>query len=310
MRILYCANFYDIHSEKWAKYFEQHLACSGRLGLNDVYNFHADGFSFKKLSELKYVIKTWKPDVLHCQYMGAWGLLGVLSGFRPIIGTVHGSEVLLSRGFKRLLVRWILNRCTVITTDGFHVRQAMIGMGVPRLKINMVNFGVDVDRFRPKNCGTIMRVIFRGGDGKVYDLPTMEKAINIVGKRMAPLFQEIKGLDPDRIPLFMQDAMIYVSTATSDAGLASTTAEAMACGLPVVITDVADNRHWVENGVSGFLFKPGDFKDLAMKISILLESPDMRRKFGERARKIICERNNYFAEMGKMAKIYQEVING
>jgi glycosyltransferase involved in cell wall biosynthesis len=58
---------------------------------------------------------------------------------------------------------------------------------------------------------------------------------------------------PDELPHYLSSADIYVSTSLSDAGLASSTAEAMACGLPVIITDFGDNRSWIKDEENGFL---------------------------------------------------------
>ncbi len=101
---------------------------------------------------------------------------------------------------------------------------------------------------------------------------------------------------------------VYVSTSLSDAGIDASTAEAMACGLPVVVTDVADNKKWVDNGVNGFVVPVKDPKSLAEKIIYLLQNEDIRKKFGKINRKIIEERNNYYKEMKKMEDIYKELI--
>ncbi len=103
---------------------------------------------------------------------------------------------------------------------------------------------------------------------------------------------------------------VYVSTSLSDAGLAASTAEAMACGLPVVITDFGDNRKWIEDGESGFIVPLKDPKALAEKIIYLLKNKDIRREFGMRNRKIIEEKNNYYREMEKMENSYIELTGG
>lgn len=80
-------------------------------------------------------------------------------------------------------------------------------------------------------------------------------------------------------------------------------------GLPVIITEVGDNRKWVEGGdVNGFIVPLKDPKTLAERIIYLLENEDDRMKFGMRNRKIIEERNDYYKEMEKMENIYKELI--
>lgn len=45
--------------------------------------------------------------------------------------------------------------------------------------------------------------------------------------------------------------------------------EAMACGLPAIVSDGAGAKDYVRDGVNGFVFRAGDWKDLADKISVI-----------------------------------------
>jgi len=101
---------------------------------------------------------------------------------------------------------------------------------------------------------------------------------------------------------------VYVSTSLSEAEIVASTAEAMACGLPVIVTDVADNKKWIDNGVNGFVVPVKDPKSLAEKIIYLLQDEDIRKQFGKINRKIIEERNNYYTEMEKMEDIYKKLV--
>jgi glycosyltransferase involved in cell wall biosynthesis len=112
----------------------------------------------------------------------------------------------------------------------------------------------------------------------------------------------------DELPAYLTTIDVYVSTSLSDAGIATSTAEAMSCGLSVVITDNADNRKWVIDEENGFLVPAKDPKALAEKIIYLLRNEDVRKRFGQINRKIIEERNNYYKEMEKMERIYEELI--
>jgi glycosyltransferase involved in cell wall biosynthesis len=112
----------------------------------------------------------------------------------------------------------------------------------------------------------------------------------------------------DELPEYLNTMDVYVSTSLSDAGIAASTAEAMACGLPVIVTDVADNIDWVEDGDNGFVIPVKNPKVLAEKIIYLLKNENIRKKFGKSGRKIIEERNNYYKEMEKMENIYEKLM--
>jgi glycosyltransferase involved in cell wall biosynthesis len=112
----------------------------------------------------------------------------------------------------------------------------------------------------------------------------------------------------DELPRYLASSDIYVSTSLSDAGLSASTAEAMACGLPVIVTDSGENRVWIEDGKNGFVVPLANPKILAEKIIYLIKNKDIKARFGEINRKIIEERNNYYKEMAKMERIYEEIL--
>ncbi len=60
--------------------------------------------------------------------------------------------------------------------------------------------------------------------------------------------------------------------------------EAMACGLPVVATDVGGNRELVEHGRGGLLVPPGDPVALAGALQYILRDAHCRASLGVAAR--------------------------
>ena len=57
-----------------------------------------------------------------------------------------------------------------------------------------------------------------------------------------------------------------------------------------------------------FLIPPKNPEVLAEKIIYLLKSKDLQKKMGNVGRKVIEAKNDYYKEMGKMEKIYRELI--
>ena len=69
-------------------------------------------------------------------------------------------------------------------------------------------------------------------------------------------------------------------------GLPFNVMEAMACGLPVVASDVKGHQDLVKSGENGLLYPFGDAKAFAEAVKRLLE-PEKRRAFGEAARQSV-----------------------
>jgi glycosyltransferase involved in cell wall biosynthesis len=308
-------------------------------------NFHNTDM-IHEVRKLRSLLKKIQPDLLHAHYAGRYGLVGTLSGFRPFIITAWGSDVLIAgKSFlTKPLVKLALRRADLVTCDAEHMRQAIIRLGVPEPKIWIIYFGTDISRFSPSSKNENLRNQLRLSDRPViislrslepiYDLETLLQAVPYVIKKF-PLAtfliagegsqkNYLKGIANDlgivsnvrftgsipnnQLPDYLRAADIYVSTSLSDAGLSASTAEAMACALPVVVTDWGENKLWVKEGEGGFLVPLKDPAALSEKILYLLENPHLSQRYGSFNRGIIQERNNYEIEMGKMATLYQEVV--
>ena len=115
-------------------------------------------------------------------------------------------------------------------------------------------------------------------------------------------------LESSKLCDFYDDLDIYVSTALSDGGIASSTAEAMLCERPVVITNNAENSDWVEDHRNGRLFESYDHVELANIILELIEKQNIAIKCGLEAKETIIQRNSYKNEMTKMDKRYKNLV--
>jgi len=77
----------------------------------------------------------------------------------------------------------------------------------------------------------------------------------------------------------MREASLYVMPSLRE-GFGITFLEAMACETPVIGGNVGGTKELIKNGENGFLVNPEDYKDLADKISTLLDD-NIRNKFIE-----------------------------
>ncbi len=297
---------------------------------------------------MKRLVKEIQPDVLHAHYVRDYGYRAAETGFHPLVVTVWGSDVLVDPVRSRL-VRWevghALHKADLITCDSGHIVPAIRSLSGPDADIRIVNFGIDTSLFAPGAPDNALREQF-GLAGKrviistrslrpIYDIPTLinsmpgvlgrvPEAVFVIvgggpeGEHLRSLASSLGVADSVRfvgpvpnsdLPSYLCASDVYVSTSLSDAGIAASTAEAMSCGLPIVISDFGDNRDWVADG-GGYLFPCGNHEALSDRLVQALTNPGIRTSATGVNRAIVLERCDRDTEMTTMEQYYHELAAG
>jgi len=356
MKICFFAGANSVHSHRWIKYFTDKDHEIHWISLmpsiepvDSVISYYDLGplstNPFKILIQalrVRNLIKKIRPDIFHVHSAGTYGLIGALANFHPLIITIWGSDILLSKGIKREMVRFVIGSADLLTCDGDNTAKAIMNFGVKPEKIEMNYWGVDIKKFKQYFDEHFKDKIF---DSKslivismrslepIYDVENLVEAIPLILKEVpqarfiimgdgtrrkylqdrvnsagaANTVKFLGAVPSTQIPAYLGISDIYVSTALSDSGLAASTAEAMACGLPVIVTDSGDNRKWVEDGENGFIVPVKNPEMMAEKIVYLLKHRELKEKMSQANRKIIEEKNNYYKEMQNMEFIYEKI---
>lgn len=113
------------------------------------------------------------------------------------------------------------------------------------------------------------------------------------------------GLQKNVTP-FMQAADCFVcpSLWAEAAGLVNL--EATASGLPVIASRTGGIADYVEDGHTGFLFLPGDHRELARCVRLLLEDPGLRREMSEHARARAVDKFTTNVGVCRYLELYRE----
>jgi glycosyltransferase involved in cell wall biosynthesis len=92
-------------------------------------------------------------------------------------------------------------------------------------------------------------------------------------------------------------------------GLSVALLEAMAYGLPVIASDIPENRELVDE-CGGYLFRLDDADDLRRVMREVAAAPEAARLVGERARQRVRERFDWDRIAAETAAFYREVMAG
>ena len=84
--------------------------------------------------------------------------------------------------------------------------------------------------------------------------------------------------------------------------------ESMACGVPVVVSDIADNRMIVANGINGYVVPPADVEDGANRVQTLLCNSEKQAAFGLAARESAMQDFSFAAATTRLEDIYRSCL--
>lgn len=127
-----------------------------------------------------------------------------------------------------------------------------------------------------------------------------------VQKEKLEKYVEFLGYRRDVEKLTMMSDVAF--SASLREGLPVNIIEAMACGLPVVVSDNRGHRSLIKDKETGFIFSPKSEKEMADAIVLLYKNPLLREEMGRRN---VDEARKYSVDIAvrKMAGIYNEVIS-
>jgi len=115
----------------------------------------------------------------------------------------------------------------------------------------------------------------------------------------------------DQVADFLSLGDIFVLPSIQDEhgnldGLPTVLLEAMACGLPVIASQIGGVPLVIQDGVNGLHVPPGDGQSLSKAIERLLQYPDEREKLGQAARGSVVSEHNWDAVANKLTKIFND----
>ena len=267
----------------------------------------------------------WKTlrnvDILKTNQMnGAWTavLAKILFRKKLVVRCGYEWEMLAKRaGTSRLklaLIHVIERICyrsadAIIVTSQEAKQYVSKTFGIPSGKIVVIPNYIDTELFRPLNIEKIPnRLIFVGRFAEeknllnllmaMKDIPhaelvlvgdgPLESALREFAQRHRINVTFAGRIPNDELPVLLNSAEAFVLPSLYE-GNPKALLEAMACGLPVIVTPVEGNREVVNHRVNGYLTNGTSAEAIKEAIIEVLSDEKFRRQLGERARSFIEE---------------------
>lgn len=293
---------------------------------------------FVDLTRLKSIIVKHSIDLVHLHYIGKKSYLLLFLAIKKIIISPWGSDInfLSSNLFKKYIVKKLLGKATLITVDAIFIADIVRSLTSQNVWIERINFGTDTDFFQPNNLiknTEKFRIVSLRNLEKIYSINTIIEAFNLLENKNN-ISLDIYGYGSDEenlkslvnqyklesqihfkgkyqykdLPTILNRYDLYISSSTSDAGLAASTSEAMACGVICISADNSENKFWMDDQC-GFLFKTKSTNDLMHRIkNVILSDQKTLNKIKINARNKILNYNSYKNEMSKMNNFYKKIL--
>jgi glycosyltransferase involved in cell wall biosynthesis len=284
-------------------------------------------------------------DVMNIHFLHDWGLTAEMLDRGNLIVTAWGSDVVPPPGedspSNELIEarRTMIRRAASVTACGPSFAKVVADFGgVAPDAVEVVPFGVDIRRFRRRECGApppSPRVGFFKGFREVYGAKYLIEAIPLILERCPDTLFELVGDGPqlgfcqalareldlnhailwlhrqphDRIPALLARWDVAVIPSMFEAfGVAAL--EAAAAGVPVVASDVGGLRDTVRPTVTGLLVPAGNPAAIADGVATLLLDDDLRRRMGDTGRKLVEETYEEHQVLSQWMGLYERVATG
>ena len=198
--------------------------------------------------------------------------------------------------------------------------------------------GVDLSIFHPGKGDrdalgfpTDVNILLFTADGisinKFKDFATLRKAIYIVSQSISDILfialgeegpnetigsAQIRFIpytkDSDIVASYYRAADLYLHAARADT-FPNTVIEALACGTPVISTEVGGISEQIKNGETGFLTPMGDAPAMADRIMLLIRERGLRTQMGHLAFEDAAQRFNLELQVDRYLSFYNDILS-
>ncbi len=284
---------------------------------------------------LRKVVRAFQPDVIHAGPIQTAAFLTVLAGYASkLVSVSWGYDLLMdapSSRWMRAVTRFTLRRSAAFVGDCRTIRDLAVSYGMNPERIVTFPWGVDLEHFRPapKPSEETFTLLSTRGWASIYGVDVLARAFVRFARRHPEARLVMLGSGPlaaglrrtflqggvleqvvfpglaryADLPRFYRMADLYVSASHSD-GSSISLLEAMACGLPALVSDIPGNREWVRPGENGWWFRDGSVEALDERLETAFAARARLPDMGRAARRTAEARADWRKNFPKLFEAY------
>lgn len=284
------------------------------------------------LKKLKFLYKLFKqnPETICISYLATTNtinaFIGNVAGVKIRIGGIRNSKFVW---YKKIIQKHLHNHwlsCSVFNNhNGF---DELTAQGFKKEKGYVIFNCIEVPDYKYKENIKKINILTVGRFVEQKDYHTAFLAVKKLVKENVDIMYTIVGqghlenelrayvskiemdknvefiINPPNVDDYYKRADIYLSTSLFE-GLSNSIMEAMSFGLPVVATDVGDNKYLVKENETGYLLPIKDEAGISNKLLNLIKDPGLRIEMGKNGYNHIKE--NF--SIDKFSNEYLKLIN-
>lgn len=295
--------------------------------------------------DFRRVTREIKPDLIHAGPIQTCAFIAILSGFRPVLTISWGFDLMddVHRNkWCEWVTRYTLKRSSFFTSDANVTRSKAVMYGMNPEKTIVFPWGVDLENFAPTTDFRPLTMANRPSSAvTLFCNRSWETryGVDVLARAFVKVAQQNENVDLillnggsqggyirqilhsggvlDRVtfggqvsqtdlPRWYHMVDLYISPSHVD-GSSVSLMEALACGLPCLVSDIPANKEWVIEGENGWLFKDGDANALAEKILAAIAQREKLPRIGRASRRSAETRADWKKNAEALMNVYRDM---